>query len=277
MNDRDPQILLDIATLAARAGGQVLKKYWGKLRRIEEKAPGDLVTIADRESERAILEVINRYFPQHGILAEESGVQGNKDSGILWVIDPLDGTTNFAHQYPMSSVSIGVLVAGVPTIGAIYDPCRDELFGGGIGLGAFVEHQGERFPIQVSDCRELQRSLLVTGFAYDRTRTMDNNYAEFCHFTHISHGVRRGGSAALDLAYIAAGRLDGYWERGLSPWDMAAGVALVRSAGGIVTAYDGSDYDLYSGRILAANPHLHPQMVAELAKVKPLSQSFPFR
>ncbi|MCS6959256.1 MAG: inositol monophosphatase family protein [Pseudanabaenaceae cyanobacterium SKYGB_i_bin29] len=276
MNDRDPQILLDIATLAAMAGGQVLKKYWGKLRRIEEKAPGDLVTVADHESETAILEVLNRYFPGHAILAEESGIQGNKDSAILWVIDPLDGTTNFAHQYPMSSVSIGVLVEGVPTVGAIYDPFRDELFVGGLGLGAFVEYQGERCPIHVSNCRELKHSLLVTGFAYDRTRTIDNNYAEFCHFTHISHGVRRGGSAALDLAYIAAGRLDGYWERGLSPWDMAAGVALVRSAGGIVTAYDGSPYDLYSGRILAANPYLHPQMVEELAKVKPLTQSFPF-
>ncbi|PLS68763.1 MAG: inositol monophosphatase [Cyanobacteria bacterium M5B4] len=272
----DTQALLDIATLAASAGGNVLKKYWGKLKTIEEKAPGDLVTAADRESEIAILEVINRHCPDHGILAEESGSQGERHSPYLWVIDPLDGTTNFAHQYPMSSVSVGLLVAGVPTIGAIYDPFRDELFLGGIGLGAFVEFHGDRVPIRVSNCSELKRSLLITGFAYDRTQTIDNNYAEFCHFTHITHGVRRGGSAALDLAYIACGRLDGYWERGLSPWDMAAGVALVRSAGGIVTAYDGTDYDLYSGRILAANPHLHSAMIAELAKVKPLTQSFPF-
>ncbi len=270
------QTLLDIATLSAIAGGNVLKKYWGKLKTIEEKAPGDLVTAADRESEIAILEVINRHCPSHGILAEESGGQGDRQSSILWVIDPLDGTTNFTHQYPMSSVSIGVLVEGQPTIGVIYDPFRDELFLGGLGLGAFLEYQGDRVPIRVSQCQELKRSLLITGFAYDRTQTIDNNYAEFCHFTHITHGVRRGGSAALDLAYIACGRLDGYWERGLSPWDMAAGVALVRSAGGIVTAYDGTDYELYSGRILATNAALHPQMVRELAKVKPLSQSFPF-
>ncbi len=271
------QFLLDIAILAANAGGNVLKKYWGKLKSIEEKAPGDLVTAADRESELAILEVIHRHCPGHGILAEESGSQGSQHSSILWVIDPLDGTTNFAHHYPMFTVSVGVLIDGIPTIGAIYDPFRDELFLGGLELGAFVEYQGERVPIQVSSCRELSRSLLITGFAYDRTQTIDNNYAEFCHFTHITHGVRRGGSAALDLAYLASGRVDGYWERGLSPWDMAAGVALVRSAGGIVTAYDGSPYDLYSGRILAANPHLHPQMVNELAKVKPLNQLFPFQ
>lgn len=270
------EILLDIATLAAIAGGNVLKKYWGKLKNIEEKAPGDLVTVADRESEVAILKVINRHCPNHAVLAEESGAQGNIQSPVLWIIDPLDGTTNFTHQYPMSSVSIGILVEGVPTIGVIYDPFRDELFLGGPGLGAFVEHQGDRVPIQVSSCRELNKSLLITGFAYDRAQTIDNNYAEFCHFTQITHGVRRGGSAALDLAYIASGRLDGYWERGLSPWDMTAGVALVRGAGGIVTAYDGTDYDLYSGRILATNSHLHPHMVKELGKVKPLSQSFPF-
>lgn len=272
----DPQFLLDIATLAAIAGGNVLKKYWGKLKTIEEKAPGDLVTAADRESEIAILQLINRHCPSHGILAEESGVQGNSQSDVLWVIDPLDGTTNFAHQYPMSSVSIGVLVGGIPRIGAIYDPFRDELFLGGVGLGAFMEFHGDRLPIQVSSCSELRKSLLITGFAYDRTQTIDNNYAEFCHFTHITHGVRRGGSAALDLAYIACGRLDGYWERGLSPWDMAAGVALVRGAGGVVTAYDGTDFDLYSGRILATNPYLHHSMIAELAKVKPLTQLFPF-
>jgi len=186
----------------------------------------------------------------------------------LWAIDPLDGTTNYAHQYPFSAASIGLLVEGVPCVGAIFDPFHQELFRAAKGLGA----TRNRLPIAVSQTTELRNSLLVTGFAYDRRETSDNNYAEFCHLTHLTQGVRRSGSAAIDLAYVACGRLDGYWERGLSPWDVAAGVVLVQEAGGKVTAYDRSPFDLLSGRILATNGHLHAALSHELLQVKPLTE-----
>ncbi len=265
------QIFLDVATEAACAGGAVLRSYWGKLKDIEEKQPGDLVTIADRESEAAVLAILRRHLPGHAILAEESGAFGSLQSQFLWAIDPLDGTTNFAHQYPFSGVSVGLLIDGIPSVGVVYDPFHDELFRAATGLGATQNRQ----PMRVSETRDLSRSLLVTGFAYDRTRTQDNNYAEFCHFTHLTQGVRRGGAASIDLCYVACGRLDGYWERGLSVWDLAAGAVIVREAGGTVTAYDGGALDLQSGRIVASNGHLHDAIVAELALVKPLPVQFP--
>lgn len=266
-------IYLDIATEAACAGGAVLKSYWGKLKEITEKQPGDLVTVADKEAEAAVLAILKRHVPEHNILAEESGSIRVAESDFLWAIDPLDGTTNFTHQYPFSAVSVGLLIDGIPSVGAIYDPFHDELFRAATNLGA----TSNRRKIEVSATTELSRSLLVTGFAYDRTRTPDNNYAEFCHFTHLTQGVRRGGAASIDLAYVACGRLDGYWERGLSVWDIAAGIVIVREAGGKVTAYDGSEIDLQSGRILATNGNLHEQMIGELSQVKPLQQTFPMR
>jgi myo-inositol-1(or 4)-monophosphatase len=271
------QKLLEIATEAACAGGAVLQSYWGTLQsvdQLQEKQPGDLVTIADREAEKEVIGVLRRHVPSHSILAEESGASqiAGGDHLYLWAIDPLDGTTNFAHQYPFSAVSVGLLREGIPVVGAIYDPFHKELFRAAQGLGATCN----RRPIYVSATQNLSRSLLVTGFAYDRTRVEDNNYAEFCHFTHITQGVRRAGAASLDLAYVACGRVDGYWERGLSVWDMAAGAVLVQEAGGLVTAYDGSPFVVRSGRILATNGHLHSAISAELAKVKPLGITLPF-
>lgn len=271
----DLQLYLDIATEAVSTAGAVLKSYWGKLQAGDrsEKRPGDLVTIADKHAEAEVLAVLKRHVPSHSILAEESGMGGMVNSRYLWAIDPLDGTTNFTHQYPFSAVSVGLIIDGIPAVGAIYDPFHDELFRAAIGLGA----TRNRDPIQVSTANELKHSLLVTGFAYDRTLTPDNNYAEFCHFTHITHGVRRGGAASIDLAYVACGRVDGYWERGLSVWDIAAGVVIVNEAGGKVTAYDGTDLDLKSGRILATNAHIHSPMIEELAKITPLQQTFPMQ
>lgn len=261
------QNFLDIATEAALQAGTVLQSYWGKLDKIEEKGrPGDLVTAADKASEAKVLEIFGRHLPDHAILAEESGQLGDRNSEFLWAIDPLDGTTNYAHQYPFYAVSLGLLVQGVPAIGVIYDPFHNELFRAAQGLGATRNHQ----PIEVSQTRDLSKSLLVSGFAYDRRETPDNNYAEFCHFTHLTQGVRRGGSASIDLAYVSCGRLDGYWERGLSPWDITAGIVMVQEAGGRVTAYDGSPIDLWSGRILASNGHLHEAMERELGQVQPL-------
>ncbi|MBD2430528.1 MULTISPECIES: inositol monophosphatase family protein [Fischerella] len=263
------QIFLDIATEAALAAGAVLQAYLGKVEdAITEKGrPGDLVTVADKASEEVILQVLGRHFPSHAILTEESGKLGNQENEFLWAIDPLDGTTNFAHQYPFFAVSIGLLINGVPQVGVIYDPFHDELFRAAQDFGAT---RNRRF-IKVSDTSELSKSLLVTGFAYDRRETSDNNYAEFCHLTHLTQGVRRSGSASLDLAHVACGRLDGYWERGLSPWDIAAGIIIVREAGGKVTAYDRTPIKIESGRILATNGHLHEILSQELQQVPPLS------
>lgn len=271
MNQHPPeqlQIFLDIATVAVMEAGVILQTYWGKLEEVEEKGrPGDLVTVADKEAEAAILKVLGRHFPEHSILAEESGQLGDNNSEYLWAIDPLDGTTNYAHQYPIAAVSVGLLISGIAQVGAIYNPFRDELFRAAKGLGATRNQR----PIQVSQTSELSKSLLVSGFAYDRRETTDNNYAEFCHLTHLTQGVRRSGSASLDLCDVACGRLDGYWERGLSPWDIAAGVVLVEEAGGKVTAYDTSPLNISSGRILATNGQIHDSLSTELLQVPSMS------
>lgn len=262
------QTFLDIATEAALAAGAVLQSYFGNLESVEEKGrPGDLLTAADQAAEAVILEILQRHFPDHAILAEESGQLGEQENKYLWAIDPLDGTTNFAHQYPFFSSSIGLLIEGIPQVGAIFDPFHNELFRAAKGLGA----TRNRRPIKVSQTAELSKSLLVTGFAYDRRQTNDNNYAEFCHLTHLTQGVRRSGSASLDLAHVACGRLDGYWERGLSPWDITAGIVLLEEAGGKVTAYDGSPLQIKSGRILATNGRIHNSLITELMQVHPLS------
>lgn len=259
---------LDIATEAALAAGAILQVHWGNLEHIQEKGrPGDLLTEADQAAEKAILTILNRHFPDHAILAEESGNQGVHQSPFLWAIDPLDGTTNYAHQYPQSATSIALLIEGIPQVGVVYDPFRQELFRAAKGLGV----SRNRKPIQVSQTPDLSQSLLVTGFAYDRRETIDNNYAEFCYLTHLTQGVRRGGSASLDLAYVACGRLDGYWERGLSLWDIAAGIVLVEEAGGRVTAYDQSVLQPNSGRLLATNGVIHAALSQALLQVKPLS------
>ncbi|WP_373478940.1 inositol monophosphatase family protein [Geminocystis sp.] len=246
--------LLDIAILAARAGGVVLDSYWGKQLKIREKGrAGDLITEVDQKAEEEILKVIKRHYPDHAILAEESGIMGTPDNQYLWVIDPLDGTTNYAHSYPQAALSVGLIVSGIPTVGVVYNPMLKELWSAAQGLGATLNN----IPIQVSTTDKLGNSLLVTGFAYDRRETEDNNYSEFCYLTHLTQGVRRGGSASLDLCHVATGRLDGYWERGLKPWDLLGGIVILKEAGGKISAYDGSEFDLYSGRILATNGYLH--------------------
>ena len=259
---------LEIATEAALSAGEVLLSYLGNIGTATQKGrPGDLVTVADKASEAVILKILQRHFRDHSILAEESGKLGLPESQYLWAIDPLDGTTNYAHQYPFFAVSIGLLIDGIPEVGVIFDPFHQELFRAAKGLGATKN----RRPIQVSSTNQLSESLLVSGFAYDRHETSDNNYAEFCHLTHITQGVRRSGSAALDLAHVACGRLDGYWERGIAPWDISAGVVLLQEAGGKVTAYDQSPLSIESGRILATNGSIHHSLSQELIGVSALS------
>ena len=262
---------LDVATEAVLAAGAILEDLWGNLETVQEKGlAGDLVTEADRKAESLILDVLERHCPHHAILAEESGYQGEQQSTYLWAIDPLDGTTNYAHSYPISCVSVGLMVEGVPQLGAIYNPFRRELFRAAKGLGATLN----RRPIQVSASPSLAKSLLVSGFAYDRRATLDNNYAEFCHLTHLTQGVRRSGSAALDLTDVACGRLDGYWERGIKAWDITAGIVILEEAGGKVTAYDQSPLDITSGRILATNGLIHAELSQALVSTDTWFQAF---
>lgn len=259
--------LADVARRAAEAGGVQLRAHFGRLEQIREKGRcGDLVTEADLAAEAAVLALLEAETPEIGVLSEESG-RRQRGGELEWCVDPLDGTTNYAHGYPFFGTSVGLCWRGVPLLGALAIPSFEELHWAAPGLGAWCN--GRR--IHVSGCERLADALLVTGFAYDRHSRLDNNYAEFAYFTHRTHGVRRGGAAAVDLAFVASGRLDGYWERGLSPWDLAAGVVLVEQAGGVVSAYDGGPLELGSGRLVAAGRRLHPALVAGLQTCQPLS------
>ncbi|ABG50184.1 Inositol-1(or 4)-monophosphatase [Trichodesmium erythraeum IMS101] len=268
MSIEELEFFLDIATEAALAGGAELISYWGNLQNIQEKgSPGNLVTEADKAAEEVIIKVLQRHLPEHGILSEEAGELGSRKSRYLWAIDPLDGTTNFAHQYPFSASSVGLLIDGVPQVGVVFNPILEELFRAAKGLGA----TRNRKPISVSKTTTLQKSLVITGFAYDRRETTDNNYKEFCQMCHLTQGVRRSGCASYDLSSIACGRADGYWERGLSPWDIAAGIVVLEEAGGKVTAYNSSPFDIKSGKILATNGKIHDLMSKALIETPPLA------
>lgn len=256
---------LDTAKACAHKAGAIISKEWGSPHVISRKeASIDLVTEVDKTAEEAIIQDLVRIYPHHSILAEETGRQQGIDTDFLWVIDPLDGTTNFTHHYPQVAVSIALLHQNQPIIGVVYNPITQELFHAAKGLGVFLNGN----PLQVSKVNSLDKSLLATGFPYDRQTNPDNNYAEFCALTQSSQGVRRGGSAALDLAYVAAGRLDGYWERGIKPWDIAAGVLLVEEAGGQVSHYDMQPLNLFSGFILATNGHCHSLLSEKIVQVR---------
>lgn len=258
------QKYLDAATAAAMAGGEILKKYWGKLESVEEKKYScDLVTEADKQSEEKIIAFLKSAFPGHQILAEETGYTSAESDDFMWCIDPLDGTTNYTHQHPFVAVSIALLYKKQPVVGVVFNPILNELFRAAKGLGTLLNHH----EVRVSQVDNLSKALLGTGFPYDRRENMDNNYPEFCHFTHMTHGVRRSGAASLDLAYVAAGRMDAFWERGLKPWDVAAGVVLIEEAGGKVSNYYGEVLEFSEEKILATNGLLHNIMSEELQKV----------
>ena len=259
--------LLEIAKQAAVRGGASLIKNFGQIKTIKCKGKsGDLVTNADIECEKIILEYLEEKTPNISILAEESGYKF-KNGKLKWCIDPLDGTTNYAHGYPFFATSIGLIWNNNPVLGAISIPSLNEIYYASPGLGAFCN--GEK--INVTDTNSLSDSLLVTGFAYDRREVLDNNYSEFCWLTHCTHGVRRGGAAAVDLAFVASGKVDGFWERGLAKWDMAAGVPIVEMAGGLVSNYPSGDFDLNTGRILACNSEIRNELIKELEKIRPLT------
>ena len=250
--------LEDLETLAREAGA-ILRAGYQQEHQVEFKGVIDLVTEVDRQSEELLLGELRARFPGHSILAEESG--GSRDGEHQWYIDPLDGTVNYAHHIPIFSVSIAYAAGGVMQLAVVYDPMRDELFSAARGGGAHMN--GRR--LRVSGAVELQKSLLVTGFPYDAWDTARDNFANFVHFSKLSQGVRRLGSAALDLCYVAAGRLDGFWELGLNPWDVAAGGLICAEAGGLVTdVAGGQDYLFAPQSILAAAPGIHASMLAEL-------------
>lgn len=248
----------------ARAAGALLREGYGKQHEIQMKGHIDLVTEMDRRSEDYLVETIRARYPQHTIITEESGLlQGQPES--CWYLDPLDGTTNYAHALPLFCVSIAYAEHGQVQIGAVVDPMRGECFSAERGLGAWVNDQ----PIRVSGETVMQKSLLVTGFPYDSWKSGRGNLANFEHFTHISQGVRRLGAAALDMCYVAAGRFEGYWEQTLKPWDLAAGSLIVTEAGGRVTSLEGSDnlfVPPYS--LLAGTPAIHAQMLREFETLR---------
>ncbi len=251
--------VLEKALLAA---GRVLTAKFGKVG-YRQKRPADLVTAADIESQRVILDVIRRALPTDDYQAEEDEVRLS-GSPFRWVIDPVDGTTNYAHGYPASTVSIGVLSRGVPVLGGVYDPSRKELFMAERGRGAVMN--GRR--LRVSAVKRVQDSLLITGFPiYGRAENLDRHLARFKAFLQTSHGVRRSGSAALDMAWVAAGRADGFWESGLSPWDVAAGWLLVQEAGGKITDFSGrpwKDGPALGKETVASNGKVHAGMLKTL-------------
>ncbi len=260
--------LWEIAKQSALIGNEILIKNYNKIQKISSKGrKGDLVTNVDLEVEEKIKEYLFLKTPNISIHAEESG-KLIKSSDLTWCIDPLDGTTNYSHGYPFFATSIGLLYKNNSILGAISVPYLNELYSACIGNGAFCNDE----EIRVSNPSDLLNSLLVTGFAYDRFETADNNYAEFCYLTHKTRGVRRGGAAAVDLAFVASGKVDGYWERGLEIWDLAAGAIIVKEAGGVVSDYPEGEFNISSGRILACSPKLEKELKLQLNKVSPLKK-----
>lgn len=253
--------LLLVAIEAVRKAGQILREELGKERVITHKGVIDLVTDVDRRSEAAIVEVIRAAFPDHAVVGEEGGEIAGAPGrgGYTWLIDPLDGTTNYTHGFPCFCVSVGVACEGVPVAGAIYDPTREELFTALRGEGAYFN--GHR--LRVSTVKDLDDALLATGFPADLRETR-MNLDHFTNFCLVAQAVRRPGSAALDIAYVAAGRLDGFWELRLSPWDMAAGALMVEEAGGRLSEVDGSPFTVFGKGIVASNGLIHDVILSVL-------------
>jgi myo-inositol-1(or 4)-monophosphatase len=275
--------MLNVAIKAARRAGTIINRASLSLERLQvaRKQQNDFVTEVDRSAEQAIIETLQTAFPTHHFLAEESGrlnhngevvgtvswnellddAKNSEEDQYVWIIDPLDGTTNFIHGFPQYAVSIALAVNGVIQQGVIYDPSRDELFTATKGAGAYLDSRRLRVgnQIKLADC------LIGTGFPYRADQDLDGYLEVFAKMTKHCAGLRRPGAAALDLAYVAAGRFDGFFERDLKPWDMAAGVLIVQESGGLVGTYSGDETFMESGEIMAANPKIFGQMVSLLS------------
>lgn len=253
--------ILNTAVKAARRAASVINRASNQLEQltVHSKSPNDFVTEVDRAAEKAIIEVLQDAYPQHGILAEESGESG-AGGEYLWIIDPLDGTTNFIHGFPQYAVSIALTRNGVLEQAVIFDPTRNELFTATKGSGAFLNDRR----IRVSKRTRLSESLIGTGFPFRQFDNVDAYLGMFKEITQKSAGIRRPGAASLDLAYVAAGRLDGFWEMGLSPWDMAAGALIIQEAGGLISDLAGEAAYLETGNVVAGTPKVFAQLLSAI-------------
>jgi myo-inositol-1(or 4)-monophosphatase len=253
--------MLEVAKDAARIGGEILKEAFGKLQesQIDLKGKGDYVTDLDHRSEAAILERIQEAFPEHDICAEESGLK-DQDSSYQWVIDPLDGTANYVQGIPLYAISIALVKGDQILIGVIFHPDRDELFWAVKGKGAFLNSA----PIRITQKKKMAYSMLASGFPWRSKQYVDQYLTCFKDLFLEAAGIRRMGSAALDLAYTACGRFDGFWEIKLGPWDVAAGILLVKEAGGIVTDFHGGKQYLKTGNVVAGNRIIHNHILKEV-------------
>lgn len=262
-----------IAITIAREAGALLRQGFRQAKDINAKSSAiDLVTQYDTQAEALIVNRLRDAFPQDAILGEEGGSQNHSANGNsrLWLVDPLDGTINFAHGYPAFAVSLALYDREQPLVGVVYDPLRDECFHGASGHGAFLSTGANEEALRVSQNRDLVSSLLATGFPYDRHHSERDNLAQFTAFLKRAQGLRRAGAAALDVAYVAAGRLDGYWEYKLGSWDVAAAALLVKEAGGRLSAMDGAPFQLEPSQhnaLVASNGHIHEDMIGLLQSI----------
>ncbi len=248
--------MFQLARETARLAGDLLMKHFGGHQKVDHKGEVDLVTEIDRLSEQVIVEALERAYPEHAIVSEE-GAGRDGQGPFRWIVDPLDGTTNYAHGYPVFSVSIALEKDQEMVLGVVYDPVRDELFAARKGQGGTLN--GHR--LTVSRTQRLAESLLATGFPYDIRHSPANNLDHFSQFALRAQAIRRAGSAALDLCYVAAGRFDGFWEMKLAPWDVASGGLMVTEAGGLVTDFSGRPFSIQTGEILASNGSIHTEML----------------
>lgn len=258
--------MLNVAAKAARQAGDIIARQMGRLDsiKVEIKQQNDFVTEVDKAAEEAIIEALQKAYPDHAILAEESGLHGDENAEYQWIIDPLDGTTNYVHGFPQFAVSIALKKGNALEHACIYNPLSQEQFTASRGKGAFLNNRR----IRVSHRNKLAGALLGTGFPIKQPQLMDSYIKTFHKLCLETAGIRRAGAATLDLAYVACGRLDGFWEMGLKPWDMAAGALLVREAGGFVTDFDGGEDFMKSGDIIAAPPKLTAALIQAINTTK---------
>jgi len=268
MIEDSPKHFLEVAVDAAREAGELLITEFDRPQQLSYKGEVDIVTEADRKSESLIVARLLNRFPGHAILGEEGGTTGAGGARYRWLVDPLDGTTNFAHGFPVFAVSIGLLEDGEPLIGAVYNPVTRDMFTAMKGEGAFRRQKR----IRVSSVETLSKSLLATGFPSHK-RTQNPNIHYYWEFTLRSHGVRRAGSAALDLCSVACGQFEGFWEFGLKPWDTAAGILIVREAGGTVSDFSGGPYHPGDPELLVSNGLIHDEMKALAVEIRALGKS----
>jgi myo-inositol-1(or 4)-monophosphatase len=260
----DMELVMRTAVRAAREAGEVLRSFHGNLKDVRKKGAIDLVTEADIASEKVVVETIRSVFPEHALLAEESG-KSEGDSRFQWIIDPLDGTTNFSHGLDLFAVSIAFYVEGAPRVGVVFNPATGELFEAAAGQGARLNGR----PIRVSGQGSLKDSLLVTGFPYNFNEILPELMTRFKGCLSASQGVRRLGSAAVDLCFVACGRFEGFWEQNLNPWDTAAGLLVLMEAGGKVTDFSGRPFHVDMKELLATNGRIHDAMLALVADDAP--------